>query len=54
MYVARTVPEDKPVDIIAGTRLGGIVSPDYQNPDLTKTIAKFKKHAEEIERGEKK
>jgi len=54
MYVARTVPEDKPIDIIAGTRLGGIVSPDYQNPDLTKTIAKFKKHAEEIERGEAK
>lgn len=54
MYIARTEPIDKPVDIIAGTRLGGIVSPDYQNPDLTKTIQKFKKHAEEIEKGEKK
>ena len=52
-YQARTIPTEKPVEIIAGTRLGGIISNDYQNPDLTKTIAKFKKHAEEIERGEK-
>jgi len=53
MYYARTVPVDKPIDIIAGTRLGGIVPNDYQNPDLSKTIAKFKAHAESIERGEK-
>lgn len=54
MYIARTTPVDKPMDIIAGTRLGGIVSNDYPNPDLTKTIQKFKKHAETIEKGEKK
>jgi len=54
MYIARTEPEDKPVDIIAGTRIGGILSPDYQNPNLTKAIQKFKAHAEEIEKGEGK
>jgi len=53
MYLARTVPVDKPIDIIAGTRLGGILSNDYPNPDLSKTIAKFKAHAEKIEKGEK-
>ncbi len=54
MYLARTTPVDKPVDIIAGTRLGGIIPNDYPNPDLTKTIQKFKAHAEKIEKGEKK
>jgi len=54
MYLARTTPIDKPFDIIAGTRLGGIIPNDYPNPDLTKTIEKFKKHAEMIEKGEKK
>ena len=53
-YQALTVPKDKPHDIIAGTRLGGIVPNEYPNPDLTKTIEKFKAHAEMIERGEKK
>jgi len=53
-YVARTEPEETPVDIIAGTRIGGVISPDYENPDLTKAIAKFKAHAEKIEKGEAK
>jgi hypothetical protein len=50
MYIARTVPADKPIDIIAGTRLGGIVDNDYIDPNITKTIEKFKKHAESIEK----
>jgi hypothetical protein len=54
LYVARTVPQDTPVDIIAGTRLGGVLSPDYENPDLTKAIEKFKAHARKIEQEEKK
>jgi len=52
-YQARTIPKDQPVDIIAGTRLGGIIPNDYPNPDLSKTIQKFKAHAEMIEKGEK-
>jgi len=54
LYQARTVPVDKPIDIIAGTRLGGIIDKDYANPDLTEVIKKFKAHAEKIERGERK
>jgi len=50
MYIARTIPADKPIDIIAGTRLGGIVDNDYIDPNITKTIEKFKKHAESIEK----
>jgi len=53
LYQARTVPTEKPVEIIAGTRLGGVISNDYANPDLSNTIAKFKAHAEKIEKGEK-
>lgn len=47
-YYARTVPQDKPFSIIAGSRIGGLVDAEYMNPDLTDTINKFKTHAEKI------
>ncbi|MEE8113066.1 MAG: AAA family ATPase [Nitrososphaerales archaeon] len=52
-YQARTVPQEVPTDIIAGTRVGGVIDKEWINPDLSVAIDKFKKHAESIERGEK-
>lgn len=52
MYVART---DAGVDpkggfsIVAGSRIGGVISKDYSDPNLTKAIAKFRAHADAME-----
>lgn len=44
-YEARTTPGGEIADLIAGTRLGGIVPNDYQDPNISKTIKKFKEQA---------
>ncbi len=43
---ARTVLKEQNPNIIAKTRVGGIVSNDYLDPDISAAIDKFKKHAE--------
>ena len=43
---ARTIAGTSP-SVIAKTRIGGILSPDYPDPNLSDVISKFKKHAEE-------
>lgn len=49
LYCARTTPLDSPFDIIAGTRVGGIISDEYQNPDISDAIDQFQAHAKEVE-----
>ncbi len=47
-FEARTIASDSPYEIIAGTRLGGIVSNDYQDPNISKTIIKFQAQAKAV------
>ena len=51
---ARTVSQEQNPNIIAKTRVGGVVSRDYMDPDLSSAIGKFKKHAEEMSKKSKK
>lgn len=53
LSAARTVGKDKDPNIIAGTRIGGIIPDDYPDPDLSFVINKFKAHAEEMSRKHK-
>jgi hypothetical protein len=36
-------------DITAGSRIGGVISKDFDNPDLTKAIKIFREHADKME-----
>lgn len=47
-FVARTTPRSQSPSIVAKTRVGGVIDPDYMNPDLTEVIERFKKHAEKM------
>ena len=50
MFAARTVAglHPKGYSVVAGSRIGGVVKKDFDDPNLTKAIAKFRKHAEEV------
>lgn len=48
LHVARTIPQDQPFTIIAGSRIGGVVSSEYQDPNLSAAIRKFQAHAESV------
>ena len=45
-FEARTTAQGSDPEIVAGTRVGGIVQSNYRNPDISETISKFKAHAE--------
>lgn len=49
LYIARTMPQDKPFTVIAKTRVGGVVDHDYIDPDLSDTIKQFQKYAAQFE-----
>lgn len=46
-YVARTTPESSP-DVIAGTRVGGLIKENYSNPNLTEAINVLAAHAQKV------
>ena len=47
-YEARTVSQGKPFDIVAGTRVGGILAANYQDADLTKAFGRLQKYAKGV------
>ena len=49
LYVARTTPQDKPFTVIAKTRIGGVISPDYPDVNLTKAFKKLQDQARKID-----
>jgi hypothetical protein len=49
-YAARTEAGIfKTYTVVAGSRIGGVIPKDWQNPDVTSAIQKFRAHAEKME-----
>jgi hypothetical protein len=46
-YEARTTPLNSPYDIVAKTRIGGVLDDDYRNPDLSESIQLLQEAAKE-------
>ena len=47
-YEARTTPLNSPYDVIAKTRIGGVIEEDYRDVDLSFSIKELQKAAEEV------